>query len=497
MRKMNFLGDLRSFIEWIVKELTPKEAIKDVGYPYNIIGSQERSNPTSKFTNESSLLQIKNSKNNKFEMQKSLLTESYSEISEDDNPDDDCKTLKMFGQDTESISSPPNSQIKKQKILTNFRKKSSPLLSSSISPELEARVRAASGSWRYSVDNKNKNSRFTSINLKSEFPILLNKNRSEKVVNRARENFKNKNNKSCFSQVFLEHFTPKLTSRSGNQKFSVFSSDFNSPIYSPGILSPTNADRKARKKFVTHTELQSYAEFVQGQVLIEYYLVAKDFYQKAHPLIWETLCTIVIELEATLQEAIELGENEVANLRAAMKEGIPEFLQILDHFFVTGELNLSEERSITLTTVLISEDFDYCPLTYDIFTPEETYNLVNGYFLGYMLSIKDGDLTITGKQYDMLVDMLDKLDVRAVALIELWMRQLMSLDEIIDTLFVLESCHFSSEKAYDKKEQDTSVINNSHWNALNSIKKILPLEYSEICFNVKKIFFLNLTYRSF
>ena len=180
-----------------------------------------------------------------------------------------------------------------------------------------------------------------------------------------------------------------------------------------------------------------------------------------------------------------------------MKEGIPEFLQILDHFFVTGELNLSEERSITLTTVLISEDFDYCPLTYDIFTPEETYNLVNGYFLGYMLSIKDGDLTITGKQYDMLVDMLDKLDVRAVALIELWMRQLMSLDEIIDTLFVLESCHFSSEKAYDKKEQDTSVINNSHWNALNSIKKILPLEYSEICFNVKKIFFLNLTYRSF
>ena len=39
MRKMNFLGDLRSFIEWIVKELTPKEAIKDVGYPYNIIGS--------------------------------------------------------------------------------------------------------------------------------------------------------------------------------------------------------------------------------------------------------------------------------------------------------------------------------------------------------------------------------------------------------------------------------------------------------------------------
>ena len=105
-----------------------------------------------------------------------------------------------------------------------------------------------------------------------------------------------------------------------------------------------------------------------------------------------------------------------------MKEGIPEFLQILDIFFVTGELDLSEQRTITLITVIISEDFEYCPLTYDIFTPEETYNLVNGYFLGYMLSIKDGDLTITGKQYDMLVEMLDKLDVRAVALIELWMR---------------------------------------------------------------------------
>ena len=55
-----------------------------------------------------------------------------------------------------------------------------------------------------------------------------------------------------------------------------------------------------------------------------------------------------------------------------MKEGIPEFLQILDIFFVTGELDLSEERTITLTTILISEDFTYCPLTYDIFTPEES-----------------------------------------------------------------------------------------------------------------------------
>ena len=93
----------------------------------------------------------------------------------------------MFGKkEDESFGlSPPNSKNKKfvsisknLAISKNLRKESSPLVSSSISPEMEARVKAASGHWRYSMDSKNSNEKINSLKNMSEFPILT-KKRSE------------------------------------------------------------------------------------------------------------------------------------------------------------------------------------------------------------------------------------------------------------------------------------------------------------------------------
>ena len=68
-----------------------------------------------------------------------------------------------------------------------------------------------------------------------------------------------------------------------------------------------------------------------------------------------------------------------------------------------------------------------------------------------MAYIRDTNFDISAKQYTKIESLLGEGDSGVLSIMELWLKQAVEFDEIVDTLFLLETCRFKKKTNSDVK----------------------------------------------
>lgn len=113
-------------------------------------------------------------------------------------------------------------------------------------------------------------------------------------------------------------------------------------------------------------------------------------------------------------------------------------------------MDVESDQFEPLITVILSEDIDYDPSTYEIFNIQESRRVVDNYFLGLISYLEHVLFKITDKMGKVIRRFLAVGDPRVIALVELWWLKLIDLEELVDTFFIIVTC------TYDKGRSEVS-----------------------------------------